>query len=789
MNEKLKQLIESVLFQTEIDNLSPYLDLFNKLAAESVPEQLQQLFKLYNDWKPLAEKFLVYQGYHSVITAAPPKIASLEQSKSKIAKTLAKNEKTLEQSYALVYSIYRQAQEDQCTALAAPSQFSERRKLVVDLHAELIEERKRMSKDDVALRLYKNQKRRNEIISELRDKKFIEIDMHLQTIANNHQHQFNELSRLAKETDGLHHQLSEALSHSVESLIGSCNTDIIQQMRLLDDINRKLQTSDHIPEQTRNNAERDYNNAQDKQQFITNEEKQSGFAETWFNLYGIYDWATNPNYSKKMQDNTNCMNYYKLLHERTIKTQYIDQLKKHLAILQQISPTSVEKAEQQHVKLTEIVQETIKHLQLFDEQLTISPTEDPGQIYDLLTQNKLQLSEKLAHYRQGLDLFAEISAIDRDNQQLRTQNSYLQTTKQDFSPAEINKFEASVKQNEEKIKLLTANVDTCTVYLQVADDIVRQKEQLAKLAEELANQQKTYDNLAGLLAKDGYPDSQKAQLEALHKNFINIKTNLQTWYDQELAKEEEIINPEIPKPAITNAFHAQLTEQHHSILTRNTLPEYLQSWYQELYETLLAASSNETTFYQATQVLRDIHFELEFPNKEFRVLHRYYQLCKSPKTDYQNLLAIKPAVAIDDSKLDNLDNQTLQLRFDALYRHQQAMQKSHPREAQLLWQATRNLQRLALHAQTNLEQGIDTTVVGNLLVDPRYEDLHGHRGLLKAVEYLAQLCTSFLSFIGCAPESVGVYSQRFFYISPQSQQLLEATAMAVQDEKNFTVTV
>ena len=210
----------------------------------------------------------------------------------------------------------------------------------------------------------------------------------------------------------------------------------------------------------------------------------------------------------------------------------------------------------------------------------------------------------------------------------------------------------------------------------------------------------------------------------------------------------------------------------HSKITTGLLksPSNIQTWYQELYQATQSVSNNELHTNQATHLLHDILFELDY-KKERDVLHAYMRLCPTPLLDSTQLLVLKPTVPVVDTPLNEANVFTdCPNILKPFYQHYLKLKKEHPIEAALFLDAISSIHQLLIHSKSETK----STVISqfpSLGKDPRYEPLKRHRGFLKLWEQLEDVCRLLIGKITGQPEHE--YSKRPCFFKTKSAYLIE----------------
>ncbi|KTD59162.1 hypothetical protein [Legionella shakespearei] len=200
-------------------------------------------------------------------------------------------------------------------------------------------------------------------------------------------------------------------------------------------------------------------------------------------------------------------------------------------------------------------------------------------------------------------------------------------------------------------------------------------------------------------------------------------------------------------------------------------PDEVQNWYHALHQSIKELSFDESQCHKASQLLRDILFELQ-NKKDLSVIQAYMRLCPDPKLSVKPLLDLKPALLITDmsyNETNELMDCPLELRQH--YAHYFKLRNQFPVEAELFLQAVRTVHLIKLYMNIPGHK-ITPDQIPSLAADPRYEPLKRHRGFLRVWEFLEDLCRLIFAKITGQPEHE--YTNRpCRFFKPKSAQLIE----------------
>lgn len=768
MKERLLQLVNIVLSNTNLDDLpaclklfDPFKDLFDN-SLKIPPEVNQQwdilnaLWQLLNQWEALNNQLQSNHHFASARHEIANKIKNKEATKQDNAKALAEKQKTLATSYDEVYKVYRQTQctVDQLTAISSPTSPEDRYKLVVDLFNQLTEQRNQLKNSQDRLILNENINQRKRCIEKLKEMN-LWVTLSPAELREGYQTQHNALQKIKQTADELSKQLSLINSKpDAEAPIRDANIKLTHSINKLANIEQAIKDSPLDPE-TKKLLINEYNDAKDKAAYLANKLNHYNFASVWYNPVHIFRTTVYGSVNQTVLNDASI--FVKLLHKQTTRKIKIASFKTNIEYLTKLD------------KVTDTIspQTTCEAAASF---LKVQST-DPAELLTLMINKCLEVSESVNFYETALKLINEILRIDEQNVEHLTLSDIGSDALS--SAQNLETLKKLAKDNEEQVKVLQGHIDTCKVYIEIASEINSQTKLLAEQNQELSDLLTIHGQLDSKLAQANYPEKQTNELKQLAQQ-IAAKLPVLEQIQQETAATIE----ESGITSVNSEFHMELNKQHLSIKALySRLPADLQQWYDDLYIALLSQVNEQNTFYQAAQLLHDIHFELQYPDKsgQYKVLLAYRKNCPKPQTDIRFLLSMKLAIPVETMEVvSTLANEKLQNKLNTIYRHEEKLKEKYPREALLLEQAATNLKLLIIQADEDSQKPINKEVLHNLLEDPRYESLHEHRGMLKAVELLAQACTALLSWFNYAPTNYSNYRQRFFYVPTQSLQLLEA---------------
>lgn len=207
-------------------------------------------------------------------------------------------------------------------------------------------------------------------------------------------------------------------------------------------------------------------------------------------------------------------------------------------------------------------------------------------------------------------------------------------------------------------------------------------------------------------------------------------------------------------------------------------PEDIQKWYDDLYKSIKKSVLSESQCHKASQLLRDILFELQ-NRKDMSVIRAYMRLCPNPESSLNVLLALKPALLITDDTYNETDElMDCPLELKQHYAHYFKLRNQFPVEAELFLQAIRSVHLIKLYMNIPGRK-ITSEQIPSFSTDPRYEPLKRHRGFMKVWEQLEDLCRLIFAKFTGQPEHE--YAKRpCLFFKPKSAQLIEEADLMIR---------
>ena len=513
-----------------------------------------------------------------------------------------------------------------------------------------------------------------------------------------------------------------------------------------------------------------FNYATDKNALLNKLQTKLTKNNSYLNPYAWRNWATRKEFKQEIEAQTLELQLMQLLllqDDLNNKSLDIDQqLTKQKSILNSINPAT------SPLRVT-IPAEILDLLSLSSDQVTT--INDTVLLNKLIAQIKA-LNSQITGFKKALELLTTLTDIENAAFVIHT-NAFnklkvnCSTPINDTDALALRKSQKEQPLKREKLEVSLASCKQCLGSLKELKSLV---ERINNTRTEL-NPPKT----------KGHKKRQEQRV-AEEAELNNKITELQTTITHEINEVKKIDSPEKqPEKKIKTQYQTlwdQLNQWNTTIeLNSKNMPGEWQTWYKKLFAVLQENALEETSLLQAIQLFRDIYFELSYANTGVmsEVLGEYYFQHANPSTNYKDLLNLKPALALvtKPDELAPLSDKTMQKRMNKLYTHQHDLAARFPKEAELLKQAALNFHQMALCYEN--KKRIAKPVNPAFYTDPRYQCLEKHRGLGKAWEWLAELCTKLLNKISGTPSSD--YRHRFFFVPTQSCQLMKNAATAINE--------
>ncbi|QRN02664.1 hypothetical protein GH742_01560 [Legionella sp. MW5194] len=790
MKEELRALAAQLLTSSPKNFLSfynlliHYDHLFN--AESSPPEEVKALWLFLHDFRDLLQRWKGNADKQAAIAAINDEKKQNQREIRLIRDNLKshnlesrKTKSQLEEPYQQLYEIYAklQYQKDPILALPMYTGLREREVLISGLEETLTRELNNIKFNDLKLILNRNWLRISDIQRQLKELNITLISYNdirlLRSELENIQGQIIGHERYLHEFTRYSQRLKESLSHQeLSNTIKQLSDELEASQQTLKMLDKDIEQFT-LPADVKRDLAYLFDQAPDKENLLYIKGWQQVISTSSLNPLAWMNWLNNKNYAQNVQSMEQHYSYLSLLLKRYKLQAAIESLSKRRDDAQTMLPEAPK--EGQSESAPDSLNRTIIQLIQSYEPSYSSENSSSLELKQALDRLSLAASGNIGLLGKGLKLVQELCDLLSENTRLRTHNNIIHGNELQLTPTQIKELTEKTPARKVRIEELIGQISQCKDYLARMQQVTLSDTHTMNLNLRVIKLKRRQKELREELERLPLPHEltlEQSQLEtALELNLKQLKILLPEPVKDTV--EDAIENHPLPlKQEIE--YHHKLDVMHQNILPLlQGLDQGLIHWYQNLYIALRSQANDKKRYYQAAQLLRDIHFELEYPHPTtpHAVLLAYQTLTPNPDKDCALLLKLKPPVPVMDTKPDEVKLPALKTRLDNLYAHQAGLQNKHPREAKLLEQATINLHQLAHVAEAN-EKREDLQDITECLVDPRYESLQRHRGFLKIVETLAQFITQLLRMISPRAND---HRHRFFFVPTCSSQLLQAT--------------
>lgn len=537
----------------------------------------------------------------------------------------------------------------------------------------------------------------------------------------------------------------------------------------------------YLPLEVKNILADEYKKAKDKAKFISQKQQDlNWFASSW-NPFAWYGWGTDANFQTSLAKKQSEFNYFQLLYQSEQITQEIEELKLKLRRTQNlILPTM--KSLKLNTEPSLLHKQAVKLLTAYDSHYSIANVTSMSLLTDIID-NVSPIMRKIDQLDEILHLLCQLQELERTILQLRTTHSLMMDVT-DLIPAknEIISLQQLAPKRQSTVQCLANNIQSCTECVDSLNAINELEKQL-KFNKDAKRHLKEEIKQAKINLID-YPNCSHHEIKKIQTQRC-ITFQIEALNKLAAILDEPASNENLPVVASKSAEFISYQDKLNSWnrLIRNvsiSLPIDLSEWYHQLFIALQSQVNDEATFNQACQLLRDILFEVQYPVEKdhFSVIQAYQRMCPEPSLSWKILTNLKPMLPVCNTQLAAVSNKKLGAKLDALYQQQAILEKKHPREAELLLQATQTLHQATLLADSNSNHYILKNLTPSI-ADPRYESLQRHRGFFKICEWLAELCASLLALIKNKSQKENDYRQLFFFKPTHSAQLLTTATMDI----------
>ncbi|KTD22671.1 effector protein A, substrate of the Dot/Icm secretion system [Legionella lansingensis] len=587
------------------------------------------------------------------------------------------------------------------------------------------------------------------------------------------------LAQLKVELEKIQQELAESISlNEVQENIRN-KTQVLRRIEAeLLSLERKL-TESSLTSDIKEKLKNEYLKATNKAKFVVDRENVVFWHGSLINPRAWYEWGTNTEFKVKLEQLQAEEHYVRLLHQKEEKilehNNLNQQLKRNQGFI--ISPSL--KSDTDHSKLNERAIQLLTQYDFRYKPISQNSVDLLSDVVDRIG----PLSKKIDEFDTALRLLLEAIAIDEDVLELRTRYALLDDIDELIpTTEELKKLRDSDGERQKELLNLDEKIKSCEKCLINMDSISDYSIQLKEGEKKKIHLTATLQHRKKLLAKNPDRNNYESKREQAQQLIRLQIASLNEILNDITSPQEETrdISDEIPtKFNLLITYQNTLTSWNRLISNANTLlPKELKEWYQELFIALQAHVRDETSYYQASHLLHDVLFEIQYPAEpeKFPVLAAYQKLCPNPHHSWQVLLNLKPPFYSSNNKLPNPRNPILWSKLEELYQQQKILAEEYPREAELLHQAIHQIHQAALSIESSSQNVLPKNL--NLLHDPRYESLQNHRGFGKVWQWLAQLCAYILESI-TKRQDIN-YRQFFFFQRTQTSKLLEeATSQLV----------
>ena len=764
---ELKQLKKSLAMLQEPYSPASLITLFNEHQL-FVSTQCEALDPLYSEWKPLNTLYnlcLTWQEHNAqraVLQEEDLKIKTTKKQTKQTSALLADLQNQYEQLKQKIEPEFQillgefNALRIKLTPATVPfiapdleTQISTLTEYCTLLDTEI----NRISLDVTRLALHENDKQRQLIVSQLQKLTVIVPSScgleELPTLKAQVSEQLHDTQKKEQSLKDFDKQFAQYLSQKL--------TEQISQIKLDPTTVRKVTTQ--------------FNYASDKKALLDKLQTTLTKNNSYFSVKAWRGWVMQNEFKHAIETQALELQLTQLLLARddlNNTSLNIDrQLAKQKSILDSINPSTSQLA-------ARIPAEIAALLSLNSDQVT---TINDTVLLDKLIAQINALNTKSTESKKALELLTTLTNIENAALAINTKafNKLKVNCRIPMSDAEtlaLRKLQDAQPLKQEKLEVSLLSCKQCIESLEALKCL---DERIASICTEL--------NPLKIKGQKKRQEQRRAEEAELDDKI----TGLQTTINHEINAFKTTYIPEKqPAKKITSQYQPlwkQLNQWNAKIepFSQNMSNEW-QTWYKKLFEVLQEEATEETTLLQAIQLFRDIHFELSYTDTPVisQVLGEYYIQHANPRVSYKNLLNLKPALALvnNPEELASLSDKTMQKRMNTLYAHQQHLAPRFPKEAALLKQAALNFHQMALGCEN--KKGTANLVSPAFYTDPRYQCLEKHRGLGRAWEWLAELCTKLLNKIRSTPSATN-YQHRFFFVPTQSCQLMKDTATAIMN--------
>ncbi|MGQ3891505.1 hypothetical protein [Legionella sp. CNM-4043-24] len=702
-----------------------------------------------------------------------------------LTRLINQHRQSYSETYELIFERYAAQMRKDNPILVADNPVDTRGKLDLlrDIFSSLRTGQQRLQLDEARLSLYESRREQEDVIEQLRAFNLeLNADSDLQGISRQHTQQLTELMQTKEAFQLRLSELAAAMSQPDEQRKQDLQHQIQRVSLELSSLSEQL-AAINLPPDTKAALVAEYRNPEllDKQDLLR--QKQNAVPSAPY--IHIPLWSIDPANSVERKS----LDWLTLFHQTEVLTRQREELERQCVSISPLAPADN----------PELLNQIDELLRSFDPALSVTDLSLDG-LAQCFVDTQARLLTLIEQKEQIKTLLSRLRATARNMLLLRTEHAALMDSGLLMvSPEEADEIRSQAESRQSQLQSLNDQLTDCQSIisrLEQSAQCEHEKKQLLKANKSIKKQIATATKTRG-------QQSGTAQLDILHSEIMHIIDELRTLplvsaepaFADEAPGVTVLTQPEEPviatvisedaglvsREASYPVVSSRLTEWHNQIipLLNQAFPEFA-DWYRSLYDALHAPEwmGLESLTYQKEQVLHDIYYELRSPllNGTFTTLRAWQSLCPQPLRDWRRLTDLKLPVSPEYELVMPFAPPQVREQLTALRMQCVRLVNTHPREALLLAQLTRNLHKAALAANGN-NNGEVAAVLARGMVDPRYECLHHHRGAFPLSEWLAKLFTSILGlFRAQAPDS---YRHRFIFSPTRSVRLVEEALEAV----------
>jgi hypothetical protein len=409
-----------------------------------------------------------------------------------------------------------------------------------------------------------------------------------------------------------------------------------------------------------------------------------------------------------------------------------------------------------------------------DKKLYLDPFSEESMVQDSDSANEISsaddsegpslCSEDMEEHSDSYDADSESSQIypDLPKEQQKLSKASIEPSKQDLGPSK-----SQLENSEDDLELFDTHLESDEEILETSEAMNSSETNLIPSQEE--------PNASEMQTEISPTATQRFTSVTLIPQPVLEPRSPSTPANESLAEPSELSSncqqTIISKSSVFDQCHLQ--EWHNKnleYLKLKNVPEEVSNWYTEVYNAILITPEESTFANKASQLLRDILFELQHKT-DLAVINEYMRICPTPSMDLKNLVNLKPAFMATDASFEV--NEILldcPKELKQHYLHYMRLKKNYPFEAELFLQAIRSADWLLRNSDGSNSQ-LSANNIPLFAKDARYEPLKRHRGFLKIWEALEDFFRLLIGKITGQPEHT--YRQRPSFFKTRSCHLIE----------------